>query len=99
MGQGTYGKVAKAVHIKSRKRVAIKLMTDLFDDEYNSKRLVSEIQILRKLSDIPNNQFTSKIFDIITPDFDPDSDELLPCLFIVMDYVETDLKKVLNEQD
>lgn len=43
LGQGSFGKVLEAVHIKTRKKVAIKMMKNLFDNDYDSKRLVSEI--------------------------------------------------------
>ena len=66
-------------------------MTCLFNDVYKSKLLVSEIQIMRNLSSIPNNQFTTKIYDIITPDIVIDSKTELSHLFIVMEYVDSDL--------
>ena len=44
LGEGTFGKVLKAVHIQTKKKVAIKMMSEnLFGDEYNSKRIISEI--------------------------------------------------------
>ena len=45
----------KARHLDSGRVVAIKLMKDLFTTIYASKKLISEIQILRKLTSIPGN--------------------------------------------
>ena len=91
LGAGAFGEVMKARHIKSNKTVAIKLMTNLFNHLYTSKKIVSEIQIMRKLSSIPNNEFTPKIYDVITPNIVMDSKSKLPHLFIVMEYVDSDL--------
>jgi hypothetical protein len=38
---------------------------------------------------MPNNRFTTKIFDVITP-----PGEELSSIFIVMEHVQTDLKKI-----
>ena len=54
---------------------------------------------MRKLSDMPQNQFTPKIYDLVIPKVDPSSKEKIPCLFLVMEYMDTDLKKVLNDAD
>lgn len=50
LGIGAYGEVVKAVHIKTEHAVAIKFMDGLCDRIYRSRQLISEIQILRKLS-------------------------------------------------
>ena len=91
IGVGSYGEV---VHAKSRatgQEVAIKLIDGLFKHSYDSKKIVREIQILRQLSQMPNNQFTTKIFDIITP---PNGE--LNYIFIVMEHMQTDLKKIFQ---
>ena len=40
---------------------------------------------------MPLNRFTTKILDIITTPGDE-----ISCVFIVMEYMETDLKKIFN---
>ena len=97
IGAGTYGQVKKARHMKTSTDVAIKLIKDAFGDGYQAKKIISEIQIMRKLSLVKGNCFTTKIFDVVTPKFDPKSSEPLEYLFIVMDYDETDLKQVIKE--
>ena len=59
MGQGSYGQVIKALHRQSKQIVAIKLMKNIFIDTYQARKTLREIKILRKLSRIPNNLFTT----------------------------------------
>ena len=50
MGQGSYGQVLKAQNRKTKEMVAIKLMKNIFNDEYSARKTLREIKILRKLS-------------------------------------------------
>mgnify|MGYP000306367034 CR=1 FL=1 len=59
LGAGSFGQVMKAKHLKSGKIVAVKLMKNLFDSQYSSKKLLSEIQILRKLTAAEDNVFST----------------------------------------
>ena len=96
LGTGVQGQVMKAKHLASGTIVAIKLMKDLFDHPYMAKRVISEIQIMRKLSSKASNQFTTKIYDVlIAPNFVPDSDCTVSYLFIVMEYMSLDLIKLM----
>lgn len=92
IGIGSYGEVVHAKHRASGKEVAIKLISDLFKNSYDSKKIVREVQILRQLTQMPGNEFTTKIFDIITPPESKDLNEI----FIVMEYMQTDLKKIFQ---
>ena len=74
-------------------------------DCYEAKRLFSEIYILRKLSQIKDNVFTSKIFDIILPEKSSNvsdnidgEDEPLEFIFVVMEYLPHDLLSLLNSK-
>ena len=96
LGTGTFGVVVSATHMETGTKVAIKLMTSSFQDNYDAKKKVSEIQILRKLSAIKDNCFTTKIFDVIISDINLESSDPLDYIFIVMDIEETDLSEVLN---
>ena len=89
IGIGSYGEVVHAKSKATGKEVAIKLISGIFRHNYDSKKIIREIQILRQLSQMPNNQFTTKIFDIITP---PNGD--MSFIFIVMEHMQTDLKKI-----
>ena len=65
MGEGTFGRVMKALHIPSRTLVAIKLLKYSNQNNLQLKKIVSEIEILRKLSSIQSNCFTARILDLI----------------------------------
>jgi serine/threonine protein kinase len=43
MGKGSFGEVMKARNKNNNKNVAIKLMQNIFGDEYKSRKLVGEI--------------------------------------------------------
>ena len=58
-----------------------------------ARKVLRELIILRKFSQIKSNVFTSKITQLILPN---DSSKLTH-LFIVMEYVEMDLKKILEQ--
>ena len=57
--------------------------------------MLSEIQILRKLTAISVNVFVTNIYDVIAPKIDLDSSAPVSHLFIVMEYIKTDLSKLL----
>ena len=65
LGQGAYGRVMKCTSKASGKTYAVKLMTDVFDDIHYLKQLVREIHIMRKLSKMPSNIFTTELHDVI----------------------------------
>ena len=76
--------------------MAIKLIRNVFKDLYDAKKIIGEIELLRKMSEISGNCFTTHVYDIILPEFDTDSTDAMDYLFIVMEFEEMDLCKVLN---
>jgi len=56
-----------------------------------AKRMLSELQILNKFTKIKGNIFTTRVIDVI---YSPNLKE--DYVFIVMDFMESDLKKVLK---
>lgn len=58
----------RAKHVQSGKKVAIKLVQNVYDDEYNARKILREVQILRNLTHMKNNVFTTKLFDVIVPE-------------------------------
>ena len=81
MGQGSYGQVLKAQNRKTKELVAIKLMKNIFSDEYSARKTLREIKILRKLSQVPNNLFTTKLLELILPEnLKNKKDSLLPSI-------------------
>ena len=91
IGQGGYGHVMKGEDILTGKKVAIKLVRNVFKDANRARGVVSEIQIMNQLSQMGNNCFTPELLNTIMV---PDGDE--QNLFIVMDFVQSDLNKVLK---
>jgi mitogen-activated protein kinase 1/3 len=78
IGQGSYGNVVEAIHKQTGTKVAIKKILNLFQDEIDTKRMLREIHILRKL----NNENIVKLYDIIEP-----SDlKKFNSLFLVLEY-------------
>ena len=67
IGQGSYGEVIKAQNKKNGQIVAIKLIKNINNSEYETKKILREIQILRKFSSIKSNKLTTKLYDIICP--------------------------------
>ena len=53
------------------------------------KKLLREVQLLRQLSEMKENQHTTKVLDVI-------ASEDLVNIFLVMNYVPNDLNKVLK---
>eukprot|EP00347_Sterkiella_histriomuscorum_P003244 403365038 len=88
IGQGSYGNVSEAIHKETGQKVAIKKLLNLFQDEVDTKRLLREIQILRRLK----NDNIIKLYDIIEPT-DP---KRFNTLFLVLEYAQSDLKKMLK---
>jgi mitogen-activated protein kinase 1/3 len=86
IGSGSYGVVCEAIHNPTGTTVAIKRISHLFDDVSIGKKLLREIAIMGYL-DHPN---VIRILDIIPPK-DPD---FFNEIYIVMEYAESDLKKI-----
>lgn len=92
LGIGSYGEVVQAKHRATGTIVAIKLLKDIFRSVYESKKVIREVQILRQMTQMPGNQYTTKLYDLITPADEQD----FSYLFIVQEYMQTDLKKVFS---
>lgn len=88
LGTGSYGNVALATHKKTGKKVAIKKMEGVFEDETDCKRILREVKLLRRLG----HEFVVDLYDIVEPT-DPESYDVL---YIVLEYAESDLKKVIK---
>ena len=88
LGQGAYGAVASAVHLPTGKKVAIKRMEGLFEDETDSKRILREIHILKQLK----SPSVVGLFDMIPPS----NTEKFDTIYVVLQLSESDLKKVIK---
>jgi mitogen-activated protein kinase 1/3 len=88
LGQGSYGAVCSAIHKKTGKKVAIKRMDGVFEDEIDCKRILREINLLRKLT----HPYVIEILDVV----EPKSPETFDTLYVVLELAESDLKKVIK---
>lgn len=88
LGQGSYGSVAQATQLSTGKRVAIKKMDNIFDDETDCKRILREITLLRKLK----HPCVVELIEILPPQ-DPAN---FTTLYVVLEFAESDLKKILK---
>lgn len=94
IGFGTFGQVVEAQNKSTNEIVAIKLISNIFRNELYLKKVISEVQTLRQLTQISGNIFTTKLLDVIMSG--GDTEDADSYLFIVMECVEYDLKKVLE---
>jgi mitogen-activated protein kinase 1/3 len=66
-----------------------------FENEYDCVKVIREIKIMAELTSMANNKVTVKLIDLLITHFS--SEKGTPFgVFIVMDYVESDLKKLMN---
>ena len=70
-------------------------MDNLFTDIYCAKQQLSEINILRKLSSVNSNVFTTLVYDIVIPEINYDDESPIKNLFIVMEVVDTDMSNLI----
>lgn len=88
LGKGSYGAVASAIHKPSGTKVAIKKMDGVFEDEIDCKRILREVDLLRKLK----HPYVIEIFDMLEPK-DP---KTFDTVYIVLRLSESDIKKVIK---
>ena len=73
--------------------VAIKYINDLGDCDYDWVKVIREIQIMDELSQNPKNSYTIKLLDLKIIK----QDNGTIGLFVVMEHMESDIKKLLNQ--
>ena len=88
LGQGSYGAVCSAIHKPTGTKVAIKKMDGVFEDEIDCKRILREVDLLRKLK----HPYIIEIYDILEP-YDRTK---FDTIYIVLRLSESDVKKVIK---
>jgi len=88
LGQGSYGAVCSAVHKPTGKKVAIKKMSGVFEDEVDCKRILRELHLLSHI----DHPFVVSLFDLVEPK-NPDT---FDTVYVVLSLSESDLKKVIK---
>ena len=63
-------------------------MDNIFEDETDCKRILREISLMRKL----RHPFLVELVEIIQPK----NPQTFTTLYVVMDYAESDLKKIIK---
>jgi mitogen-activated protein kinase 1/3 len=87
LGHGSYGEVAEAYDNVAQRRVAIKRILSIFDNETDARRICREIYILRQMHH-PN---CISLLDVVAPrDFQSFED-----LYLIFEYVDTDMYKLI----
>lgn len=99
IGFGTFGQVVLARFKETGEIFAIKLIRNVFSSKYHCKKVLREIGILRRLSQLSANVYTSKLYDIIIPASQQSELETFNDVFLVMEYVEFDLKSIIESQN
>ena len=88
LGSGSYGQVIEAHSKETKKKVAIKRVSGLFEDLIDTKRVLREITLLRFMK----NQFIVELQDIIYDKDDPKFDTI----FLIFECLPSDLKKIIK---
>lgn len=87
LGNGSYGEVVEAFDTIKNRKVAIKRILKIFENETDARRIYREIYILGHL----NHPGIIKLLDIIPPkNFESFQD-----LYLVFEFVDTDLYKLI----
>ena len=88
LGTGSYGHVIEAEHKESKRKVAIKRVSCLFEDLIDTKRILREITLLRFMK----NQFVVELLDIMYETENPNFDTI----FLIFECAPSDLKKIIK---
>mmetsp|Transcript_27576 Transcript_27576/g.48739 ORF Transcript_27576/g.48739 Transcript_27576/m.48739 type:complete len:402 (+) Transcript_27576:300-1505(+) len=91
LGHGAYGHVASALDTLTGKKVAIKRVDRLLDDETDAKRILREVKILRHLHKHAN---IVKLVDFF---LEPKKD--FNVVYIVFELMQTDLRKIIQSKN
>ena len=89
IGSGAYGVVCSAVHHKSKVKVAIKRIHNIFDNQETAKRTFREIKILRHFK----HDNIISIREILKPNTSEFKD-----VYFVFDLMETDLHWIIHSK-
>ncbi|TDL15308.1 mitogen-activated protein kinase [Rickenella mellea] len=94
VGEGAYGIVCSAIHKPSGRKVAIKKIAP-FDHSMFALRTLRELKLLKFLSESGVSENIIAILDIIMPP----SLEQFKELYMIFEFMETDMHRVIRTQD
>ncbi|KAJ0410820.1 hypothetical protein ATCC90586_010143 [Pythium insidiosum] len=87
IGTGAYGAVISASDVVGHRSVAIKKITNIFDDLVDAKRILREVRLLRHL----NHKNVTRLLDLAPPP----SRQRLDDMYLITELMETDLHQVI----
>lgn len=88
IGAGSYGNVYEAIQKSTGRKVAIKRLHNIFEDNIDCKRILREIKLLRHLK----HECIVELIDILEPK-DP---LLFDTIYLIMEYAQSDIKKLVK---
>lgn len=88
IGKGAYGVVCSACNSDTNERLAIKKISNAFDNVIDAKRMLREIKLLKHL----NHENIIKIKDILPPP----NKEVFKDMYIVYELMDTDLHQIIR---
>jgi serine/threonine protein kinase len=99
MGEGSFGQVVKAKDLMTGKPVAIKLIRNVFQNSYESRKVLREIMLQRQLTEMPDNVFTPRLLDILIPTKKTETPggEKFNDIFLVMECVDMNLNSIFSK--
>ncbi|KAK8811475.1 hypothetical protein WA158_003209 [Blastocystis sp. Blastoise] len=89
IGSGSYGVVCAAEDTKEHRLVAIKKITDIFQDLVDAKRILREVKLLRHLEGASN---IMKLYDVVAM---PYGQKDFRDLYIITQLFECDLNRII----
>jgi serine/threonine protein kinase len=87
--------VVQAKCVTTGKMVAIKFIQDVCHTDYDCVKVIREIVLMRRLSQIEHNTHTAKLLDLIIPPKDLNDGKF--GIFLVMEFSDMDLRQYLKK--
>ena len=91
IGKGSYGVVAQAIQLTTGKRVAIKRISNIFQDIVDCKRILREIIILSQM----DHPCIVKLIEVLVPTKKLEPNNFNE-IYLVLEFGESDLKKLVK---
>jgi len=98
LGEGAFGQVVRAKHRQFKQNVAIKFIETDFDDLISLRNIIREMSLLRQFTGFNDNIYVAQLIDVVVASPDRVTLDGAEGMFIVMEYVDNDLDKILKNQ-